>query len=242
VKKSTYALWTTQLRGEDKKGGAEGETEEENRQTLRTGIQLKLLREGLHQEIHSLLSIHSGYLDKMSLTNTQVIHQSPGTKKMSSASGNPRFLLPAGGLDSEESGLVMLLDSKRDVARALGSTPVPAKLCGQTKAVARWALWTWTFQTQKVSDAIQRMLIRMLPVMLYASLLVSVMQAVAVVYLLTASILPLGACFLLGCIAIMCYFYVSTAARSMYPSAPRQLPHAPSSGSLTPSSSEQKLD
>ena len=162
-----------------------------------------------------------------------------------------------------------MLDTKMDITRSLGSTPVPAKLCGQTKAVAQWALWTWTFQIQKVwhipspspcfyesveliplidvlnlqvSEAIQRLLIRLLPVMLYASLLVSVVQAGAVFYLLALSFLPLGAWFLLACIGIMCYFYVSTAMRSMCPaSTPRQLVHSPSSSSLTPSSSEHKL-
>ena len=59
-------------------------------------------------------------------------------------------MVHVGGTAGEDKGLVLMLDTKKDIARSLGSTPVPAKLCGQTKAVARWALWTWTFQIQKV--------------------------------------------------------------------------------------------
>ncbi|CAG7830995.1 unnamed protein product [Allacma fusca] len=179
----------------------------------------------------------------MSVTKTLVHHATTTTTTTMMNNSARRFLLPSEG---EDMGLVMRLDSKLEPGLRThgGSTPVPAKLCGQTKAVATWALSTWTSQIQKVSDSIQRLLIRLLPVMLYTSLLVSLLQAGAVIYLLASSALPLGVWFLLGCLAIMCYFYLTTIlSRSNGTSATsRRLSHSSSSASLSPSTSDNKFN
>lgn len=171
----------------------------------------------------------------MSMTKTLVHTAAPAV----TTTTNPtrRFLLPATG-EGEDMGLVMRLD------RNLGNAPMnPAKLCQMPKTkLARWALFTWTFQVNKVNESMQKLFIRLLPIMLYMSLLVSAIQAVGVIYLLAASVLPLGVWFLLICLTLMCYFFVSTSVQNMAGASLSRRPSNSSTASITPSSTSQNLE
>lgn len=164
----------------------------------------------------------------MSVTNTQLIHRTVHKRGEEEGFKPRRFLLPTEAPE-EDMGLVLRLDGVKDgssINSSVGTSRpttslVPAKMCGHTnsKAVAQWALFTWVLHVHKVSDWVQKLLLRLLPVFLYMSLLVGAVQALGVMYLLTRSVLPPGAYFLLSCIGIMGYCYGTTVPQQQQPGA-----------------------